>query len=186
MQIENRLSPEQCAGMDDIRAEIDLLDHNGPSRTVSALTPLGGIMQIRGIGGELHIALLHKAPSQSVAQPDLHVRVQVKTALFSVERSNAWLEWPVVHAFIAELEALNRTLFGKAELVAMSPGNFALAIENLDSKGHIGVSFTVGAIGITDNGQFPASVSGGFEILPSELESLLVWFQSIVANEAAA
>jgi isochorismate pyruvate lyase len=26
MQIENRLSPEQCAGMDDIRAEIDLLD----------------------------------------------------------------------------------------------------------------------------------------------------------------
>ena len=26
MQIENRLSPEQCAGMEDIRAEIDLLD----------------------------------------------------------------------------------------------------------------------------------------------------------------
>lgn len=26
MQIENRLSPEQCTGMDDIRAEIDLLD----------------------------------------------------------------------------------------------------------------------------------------------------------------
>ena len=26
MQIENRLSPEQCAGMDDIRAEIDMLD----------------------------------------------------------------------------------------------------------------------------------------------------------------
>ena len=32
MQIENRLSPEQCAGMDDIRAEIDLLD-----RTVVSL-----------------------------------------------------------------------------------------------------------------------------------------------------
>ena len=26
MQIENKLSPEQCAGMDDIRAEIDLID----------------------------------------------------------------------------------------------------------------------------------------------------------------
>lgn len=26
MQIENRLSPEQCEGMDDIRAEIDMLD----------------------------------------------------------------------------------------------------------------------------------------------------------------
>jgi len=26
MQVENQLSPEQCAGMDDIRAEIDLLD----------------------------------------------------------------------------------------------------------------------------------------------------------------
>ena len=26
MQIENRLSPEQCAGMDDIRAQIDRID----------------------------------------------------------------------------------------------------------------------------------------------------------------
>ena len=26
MQIENELSPEQCTGMDDIRAEIDLID----------------------------------------------------------------------------------------------------------------------------------------------------------------
>lgn len=26
MHIENKLSPEQCVGMDDIRAEIDLLD----------------------------------------------------------------------------------------------------------------------------------------------------------------
>jgi isochorismate pyruvate lyase len=26
MQIENKLSPEQCTGMDDIRAEIDLID----------------------------------------------------------------------------------------------------------------------------------------------------------------
>ena len=28
MQIENKLSPQQCQGMDDIRAEIDLLDRS--------------------------------------------------------------------------------------------------------------------------------------------------------------
>lgn len=68
----------------------------------------------------------------------------------------------------------------------MSPSDFALTIENLDSKGHVGVSFTVGAHVITDNGQFQSSVSGGFEVLPSEVESLLAWFKSIIANEAAA
>jgi hypothetical protein len=141
----------------------------------------------RGIGGELRLALLHRRlQARASRSPDLHVRCHAKTALFSVDGSNAWLEWPDVQVFVAEPEALNRTLIGKAELAAMSPSDFMLTIENLDSKGHLGVSFTIGARTITDNGQFQSSVSGGFEVLPSELESLLAWFKSIIANEAGA
>ena len=143
-------------------------------------------MRIHGIGGELQIALLHRTPSQSIGEPDLHIRCHAKTSLFSVEGSSAWLEWPDVRAFVAELEAFNRSLVGKAELTAMSPSDFTLTITNIDSKGHVGVSFAIGARNITDNGQFESSVNGGFEVLPGEVDQLLAWFQSVIANESAA
>lgn len=143
-------------------------------------------MYVRGIGGELGFVLLHRTPSQSVAEPDLHIRCHAKTPLFSVEGSNAWLEWPDIQAFVTELEALNHSLDGKAELAAMSPRDFSLTVENLDSKGHIGVSFTIGATAVTDNWKFQSNVSGGIEVLPSEVASLLAWFKSVIANETAA
>jgi hypothetical protein len=68
----------------------------------------------------------------------------------------------------------------------MSPQDFALTITNLDSKGHIGVSFTIGSHNHTDNGQFASSVAGGFEVLPGEIESMLMWFKAAIANESAA
>ncbi|TCO96866.1 WapI family immunity protein [Rubrivivax gelatinosus] len=143
-------------------------------------------MQIQGIGGELRLRLLHRTPSQRTSKPDLHIQCSAKTSLFLVEASNAWLEWPDVEAFIAELEALNRDLNGKVELYAMSPEDFNLTIENLDSKGHIGVSFTIGSRNHTDNGQFTSSVTGGFEVLPSEIEAVLMWFKATVADENTA
>ena len=50
----------------------------------------------------------------------------------------------------------------------------------------MGISFTIGGLNHTDNGQFESNVTGGFEVLPSEVETLLSWFKSVVAGEAAA
>jgi hypothetical protein len=143
-------------------------------------------MRIHGVGGELSLTLLHRTPSQSPQEPDLHVRCEVKTALFIVEGSNAWLEWPDVCAFVEELEALNATLTGKAEVCAMSPKDLTLTFTTLDSKGHMGVSFTIGSRNYTDNGQFESNVTGGFEVLPGDIEAVLSWFKSVIANETDA
>jgi hypothetical protein len=143
-------------------------------------------MHIRGVGGELALTLLHRTPAQSPAEPDLHIQCWAKTPLFTVESSSAWLEWPDVQAFVSELEALNRALIGKAELYAMSPADFSLTVTNLDSKGHLRVSFTIASHNYTENGQFESSVRGSFEVLPSELESILAWFKYVIASEGAA
>ncbi|WP_211474911.1 hypothetical protein [Collimonas humicola] len=140
-------------------------------------------MHIRGIGGEFGLTLLHKTPNQSPDEPDLHVQCHAKTPLFIMEATNAWLEWPDVCAFVKELAELNTTLNGKAEIYGMSPSDFTLTITNLDSKGHMGVSFTIGSRSHTDNGQFKSCVTGGFEVLPSEVEALLSWFKAAITNE---
>jgi len=99
---------------------------------------------------------------------------------------NVWLEWPEVQAFIAELEELNFKLTGQAEVAAMSPSEFLLTIKNIDTKGHMAVIFTIGRLDITHNDQFQSSVSGGFEVLPGDVESLLAWFKAAVAGTSAA
>lgn len=143
-------------------------------------------MHIRGIGGELKFTLLPRTPSQSRAEPDLHIECSATTQQFVVAASRAWLEWRDVQAFVAELEALNQSLVGKAALFAMSPSDFTLTLVNLDSRGHIGVSFTIGSRNYTENGRFESSVSGGFEVLPGEVEAMLNWFKAIIASEPTA
>lgn len=143
-------------------------------------------MQIRGIGGELSLQLLHRTPSQSPEAPDLHVRCSARSMAFVAEGSNAWLEWPDVCAFVQELEKLNESLSGEAQIAAMSPSDLTLTVTNLDSRGHMGISFIIGGWNHTDNGRFESSVTGGFEVLPSEVEALLFWFKSAIAGEAAA
>lgn len=91
-----------------------------------------------------------------------------------------------MNAFLAELEELNHKLTGKAEVVAMAPSDFSLAIENLDAKGHMAVNFVVGRLVTTENGQFQSCVTGGFEVLPGDIESLHAWFKAVVAGESTA
>ena len=139
-------------------------------------------IQIVGIGGNFTITLIDRISNQSRGQPDLHVQCQAATELFSAGPTNAWLEWPDVVAFVQELEELNSILKGKAEICAMSPLDLVLTLANLDSRGHVGVSFTIGRRNLTDNGQFESKVTGGFEALPPEIEMLLAWFKGIIAG----
>lgn len=139
-------------------------------------------MQIRGIGGELSLQLLHRTPSQNPEEPDLHIRCSAKSAAFIAEGSNVWLEWSDVCAFVQELETLNASLSGQAQIFAMSPSDLTLTIRNLDSRGHMGISFTIGGRNFTDNGQFESTVTGGFEVIPSEVETLLSWFKSVITG----
>jgi len=139
-------------------------------------------MHLRSPQGELSLELLHATPSQSPAQPDLHVRVSARVSKFAAQDVRAWLEWPDVDAFVRELSVLTHQVRGEAQLNAMSPNDFELVVANLDSKGHFGLRFLVGSTVHGEYGQFECGLRGGFEVELSQIEDLLCWFRTAIQH----
>jgi hypothetical protein len=137
-------------------------------------------MHLRTTNGELSIQLLHAAPAQSASQPDLHVEVSAAVRAYAATGVKAWLEWAEVEAFIAELDVLVREVKGEAKLCAMSPEDFELVVHSLDSRGHLGLKFSVGSRLHTENGQFQCALRGGFEVELSQVECMLQWFRTVI------
>jgi hypothetical protein len=137
-------------------------------------------MHLRTANGKLTLEILHTTPTQSPSQPDLQVEISASVQTFAAHGIRAWLEWPDVQAFIAELAALVRDVKGEARLYAMSPENFELVVSNMDPLGHFGINFALGSRLHTDNGHFQCLMRGGFEVELSQVEALLLWFYSVV------
>ena len=142
-------------------------------------------IQLQTTDGELTLKIIHATPTQSPSQPDLQVEISATVQAYSARSVKAWLEWPDVEAFIAELVVVVREVRGEAKLYAMSPENFELVVSNLDSRGHFGINFTVGSRLHTDNGQFQCVMRAGLEVELSQVEALLQWFYSVVNQNAA-
>jgi hypothetical protein len=139
-------------------------------------------MRLRTVNGELSLKLIHATPANSPSQPDLHVEVSATVKSFSVSEVRAWLEWPDVQAFLSELGALVRDAKGEAKLFAMSPEDFELVVASLDSRGHFGVTFSIGSRLHSENGQFQCSLHGGLEVEYSQIESMQRWFQAAISG----
>ena len=143
-------------------------------------------MELIGREGWLTIDLLEDPLVQISQEIDLKVSVSAKVGAFAAEVQSVWLEWPEVKAFRQELRDLNGSLKGKAEISAMSPNEFWLKLEAFDSKGHIGVKFSLGKSMHTDNGQFENQMFGGFEVEPGAVKSLYQWLTDIIAKNIGA
>ncbi|MFM8901740.1 MAG: hypothetical protein ACKOF9_17630 [Burkholderiales bacterium] len=141
-------------------------------------------VQLRTTDGEITLKLLQTTPSQSPSQPDLQVEISATVQPYSVQSVKAWLEWPDIEAFKAELVVLVREVRGEAKLYAMSPENFELVVANLDLRGHFGINFSVGSRLHTDNGQFPCLMRGGLEIELGQVEALLQWLETAVNHSS--
>jgi hypothetical protein len=142
-------------------------------------------MHLRTAGGELSLKLLHATPSQSPSQPDLHVEASATVNAYAAHEVRAWLEWPDLEAFLAELATLVREFKGEAKLYAMSPEDFELVVANLDSRGHFGITFAIGSRVHTENGQFQCGLRGGLEVELSQVEALLQWFNAAMKRTEA-
>jgi len=100
--------------------------------------------------------------------------------------ASVWLEWPDVEVFVRELEALSEHHKGTASIAAMSPREFELSVAALGLRGHMAITFALGALNHTDNGQFQCSLIGGFEVEPTQVESALNWFRQVLVHDADA
>ena len=138
-------------------------------------------MELIGGEGRLSINLLEDPLVQIAQEVDLRVSVSAKTKAFAAEVNSVWLEWAELRAFREELHELNQLLKGKAEISAMSPNQFWLKLELLDSKGHIGVHFSLGKLMRTDNGLFENQMRGGFEVEPAGVKLLYEWLSEVIA-----
>jgi hypothetical protein len=135
-------------------------------------------MQLRTVNSELSLKLLDATPAQGSSQPDLRVEISAAVNAYAAGEVRAWLDAPAVETFMAELATLVREGQGRAKLQAMSPEDFELAVANLDSRGHFGISFAVGSRVRTDNGQFVCSLRGGLEVELGQIEALLRWLRA--------
>ncbi|RZL64283.1 MAG: hypothetical protein EOP81_09310 [Variovorax sp.] len=139
-------------------------------------------MHLRTNGGELSLRLLHAVPSQSPSQPDLHIEVSATSGAFSAREVKAWLEWPDIEAFIADLTTVVREVKGTAAIHAMSSEDFEMTVKSLDALGHFGIIFAIGSGQYMGNARFQCHLRGGIEVEFSQVEALLQWFSSVVSG----
>ena len=76
--------------------------------------------------------------------PSYKLSVQLKTEEISAKFDRSiWVSEVDVQNFIQQLEALDKSRNGEAKLSSMSPDEFDLIIENLDTLGHLSVCLSL-------------------------------------------
>ncbi|GAB3901480.1 WapI family immunity protein [Spirosoma agri] len=76
--------------------------------------------------------------------PTFKLSIQLKTEEITAKFDRSiWVSEVDVQNFIQQLEALDKSRNGKAKLSGMSPNDFDLIIENLDTLGHLSVCLSL-------------------------------------------
>jgi hypothetical protein len=113
------------------------------------------------------------------AQGDTRWSVSVVMKAFCGATETVWLGRHELADFLRALQALDRDRRGRAELVAMSPSDFTLAITATDHAGHLAAEGWVGADFMGHGGNLRHRVSFSIEIEPSTLPDLVRAFQRL-------
>ena len=85
--------------------------------------------------------------------------------------NDLWVHTEALHQFAAGLVELERSLWGEARLVSMSPNELDLKVFAASSRGHLAVRCTTGNLVQGENQGSWHSVSFGFEFEPSQLSA---------------
>ena len=89
------------------------------------------------------------------------------------ELENIWFEIEAISKFVEELKSISITGQGSANLQSMSPNEFVLEIENIDSKGHILVKYEIWKKRVEEYGRFDTKTEDGFLVNLAELDKFI-------------
>lgn len=135
------------------------------------------------IGSDTHYVSLTELERAAKGLPnegDIRVLVEVKFGEFYGKYDAVWLLAPKLREFITELEKLERERNGRVELESCSPDEFALTIRTRDTQGHFVAEVTLRRYQHSGPLYWPTSISGGFELDPEMLPSVLHDFKNFL------
>ena len=92
---------------------------------------------------------------------------------FGGRDEDVWIEDEVFAQFLGQLEALESSRSGSGRLEAMSPDDFVLQIESVDSAGHMMITTKLGKCRRVGRGLQRVGVEGVFEVDSGALRAIL-------------
>ena len=105
--------------------------------------------------------------------PSYKISIQLKTEEITAKFDRSiWVSEADVQNFIQQLEILDKSRNGKAKLSSMSPDEFDLIIENLDTLGHLSVCLSLKRES-SINLDYKDSLRICFEIDPTSIPSIV-------------
>lgn len=148
----------------------------GASLTSSA-EPLSDILMRIGCNdNHIDITELERARNDAPDNGDVRVLIQVKLDTFTGQH-DIWLEEAALHEFIAHFESVESARSGSVSLQSCSPEEFNLTLRSIDSLGHFEVDVSLCRYRYSGENLAPIFVSGGFEIDPTQLPTILSDFR---------
>ena len=137
---------------------------------------------------EEHLELeeLERVPEHLPTSGDVRVKATVRLQQFSGSYSDVWLARPELARFVEQLKSLVDTQQGTAKLEAISPDEFSLELRSVGSLGHLEASVRLGRYQYSGPTYWPTMIAGGFEIEPSQLQSILAAFQALLLPRDAS
>lgn len=137
------------------------------------------------IGSELQhvdLAVLERSSVGAPNEGDVRVRVDIVLGRFGGSYDSVWLEAPKLNEFLVALIQLERNRSGKVLLRSASPDEFILKLRSRDNLGHIVVEAVLQRHQYSGPTYWPTTVSGGFELDPTELPVVVRQFQNLAGG----
>jgi len=136
-------------------------------------------MRIQFENNFIDIAEIGRASSSMPNAGDVNVSVEVKLGDFHGFHKSVWLEEPSLKNFIDDLTLFESQRRGEVALEACSPGEFMLGIRSRDASSHIVIEISLCQYQYSGPTYWPTTISGGFEVDPTHLPTILRDFKRL-------
>lgn len=128
----------------------------------------------------LELTELERIPNDKPTPGDVRLQASVRLKEFSGRYSSVWLAKPDLEEFVADLQQLVESRRGKVRLQSLSPDEFWVEIRSVDSLGHFELEVQLKRYQYSGPTYWPTTVSGGFEVEPTQLPSILSGFRAFL------
>jgi hypothetical protein len=136
-------------------------------------------MQIGSENELIELLEIERAPEGAPNAGDVRVSVRVKLQEFCGLYDAVWLEEPALRRFLSEFAEVESKRRGSVSLESASPDEFRLTIRSRDGHGHFVAEVLLSRYQYSGPIYWRTTVSGGFEVDPTSLPSILKQFKSL-------
>jgi hypothetical protein len=96
--------------------------------------------------------------------PSVAIQMGLLGGAVGYKSKRVWYTLADVEQFITSLTIINERVAGKAALRGMSPNQFDIEVENIDSRGHFVLKYGIGFHEYIGDTRLESFISSGFEI----------------------